>query len=77
MHASAQAQAFLLQPAAAKFARRLVMMDNATASGIVDSMRLRQELAFIPGLESAPVPYGAKDAGELRPGQVIEWACGL
>lgn len=70
-------QGFLLQPAVAHFQRRLVMMDNASVLGLADSMRLRQELAFLPDTEIVPVPFGRKDAGELKPREVIEWAKSL
>lgn len=72
-----EAQAFLLQAAEGKFERVLVMQDNAEALDLVDSLRLQQELRFIQNLSYAAVPFGAKDAGELRPKQVIQWARSL
>lgn len=69
-----EAQAFLLQPAADGFAETVVMMDNASALGVADSMRMRAALRFLGNVTSAPVPFGAKDAGALRPEQVIAWA---
>lgn len=67
-------QAYLLQTAAERFDKTAVMLDNATALGLVDSMRMKQALNFLPRVSIVPVPYGAKDAGELQPEQVIEWA---
>lgn len=71
------AQAFLLQPADDKFEQRIVMMDNASVLGLVDSMRMKQSLAFLKDLKAMPVPDGAKDAGALTPDQVIRWAKAL
>lgn len=71
------AQSYLLQTAIGKFSRILVMLDNASRLGIVDSMRMKQALHFLPGIEITPVPYGAKDGGELTPREVIKWAKAL
>jgi hypothetical protein len=71
------AQAYLLQAAEDHFDQTLVMLDNASALGIVDSMRMKQELSFLRNLSIVGVPHGAKDAGELRPRQVIQWAQAL
>lgn len=70
-------QAYLLQEAAERFARFIVMMDNASRLSIVDSMRMRQELHFIPKVEIAAVPFGKKDGGALSSDQVNEWASSL
>lgn len=70
-------QAYLLQPAADLFDEVLVMADNASRLGLVDSMRLAQSLDFIPNVRAVPVPCGAKDAGALRPSEVISWAQAL
>lgn len=72
-----EAQCFLLQTAEEHFERTLVMHDTAQATDVVHSMRLKQQLSFISNLFVTPVPYGAKDAGELRPRQVIDWAQSL
>lgn len=71
------AQAFLLQGATDKFASILVMLDNKTVGGVVDSMRMRQQLYFLPNVSIAAIPDGAGDAGELTPEQVIRWAKSL
>lgn len=68
------AQAFLLQTAEGKFERTLVMMDNATKLGVVDSLRMKEDLYFLRNLTTARVPFDAKDAGELKPTQIIHWA---
>lgn len=70
-------QAFLLQAASEHFDRVVVMLDNADALDVVDSLRMEQELHFIPNVSFTQVPFGAKDAGDLRPRQVIEWAQAL
>lgn len=67
------AQIYLLQLAADKFERIIMMTDNATSLGIVDSMRLKQDLFFLSNVSIKPVPYGAKDSGELTPRQAINW----
>lgn len=67
------AQVFLLQAAADNFERIIVMLDNATSLGLVDSMRMKQALFFLNNVSIQPVPYGLKDAGDLSPEQVINW----
>lgn len=67
-------QAFLLQSAAGNFPRVIIMLDTKSRLGIVDSMRMKQDLYFIDNLTIEPVPFGAGDAGELHPEQVIAWA---
>ena len=71
------AQVYLLQVAADKFDRVVVMMDNKTDFGLVDSMRMKQDLFFLNAVQIQKVPYGAGDAGELTPKQVIQWAQAL
>lgn len=66
-------QAFMIEEAVGQFDRKLLMMDNATPLGVVDGMRMRQELAFIPDLEVVPVPFGCKDSGALTARQAIAW----
>jgi hypothetical protein len=68
------AQAYLLQTAINKFKRVLVMLDNASILGIVDSMRMRQELSFLPNVATAKVPYGAKDGADLTPSKIRRWS---
>lgn len=72
-----EAQGFLLQGAETHFERTIFMHDTEKATDVVHSMRLKQQLAFMRHLSISPVPYGAKDAGELRPRQVIDWAQSL
>lgn len=67
-------QMYLLEAAAYNFDRVVVMMDNAGQLGVVDSMRMKSQLSSIPKLTLTPVPYGAKDAGELTPTQAYTWA---
>jgi len=71
-------QSYLLQELADGFDRVLVMMDQATPLGIIDSMRMRQRLSFIGDrMEIAQVPFGAKDGGALTPEQVCAWAAAI
>lgn len=67
-------QAFLLQSAISNYDEIIVMLDTKSRLGVVDSMRLKQELYFIPNLRILPVPFGAGDGGELTPDQVIRWS---
>jgi hypothetical protein len=66
-------QAFLLQDLAHQYDRCLVMLDNATQLGIVDSLRMKQQLAFMGAVETTRVPFGRKDGGELTPDEVLRW----
>lgn len=67
-------QTYMLEAAADSFDQIVVMMDNKTDYGIVDSMRLKQELLVVPKLRIDTVPFGRGDPGELRKGEVIEYA---
>jgi hypothetical protein len=67
------AQVYLLQVAADKFENVIVMMDNASSLGLIDSMRMKQALFFLNNVKIMPVPFGAKDAGELTPKQATQW----
>lgn len=66
-------QAAMLSAADGQFDLKLVMMDNATSLGFVDSMRLKQQLGFLHNVRAVKVPFGAKDGGELLSRQVREW----
>lgn len=67
-------QTFAFQEAVGKFARILVMMDNASGLGLVDSYRVAQGLSFLDNVTATPVPFKSKDAGALSPSQVLTWA---
>ena len=69
-----QQQAFLLQTAVGKFDDIIIMLDTKSRLGIVDSMRMKQDLHFIPNLSIKSVPYGAGDGGNLTAEQVIQWS---
>lgn len=66
-------QAAMLSAADDQFERKLVMMDNATSLGFVDSMRLKQQLGFMHNIKAVKVPYGQKDGGALTATQAISW----
>jgi hypothetical protein len=72
-----ETQAYLLQAAGDAFDQTIIMMDNATQLGIIDSIKMKHDLFFIKNISTAPVPFGSKDAGALTPAQVIEWARNL
>lgn len=66
-------QLYLLEAGSYNFDRVVVMMDNVGQLSIVDSMRMKSDLSSIPRLTLCPVPYGAKDAGDLTPAQAFHW----
>lgn len=70
-------QALLLKAAEGKFDKLIVMLDTKSEMGVVDSMRMKQQLAFIKNVSIQPVPFGAGDGGNLSGDQVIAWAQGL
>jgi len=66
-------QIYMLGDADGQFERIVVMMDQASTLGIVDSMRLRQKLGHLANVTITPTPYGLKDAGEMSPKQALAW----
>lgn len=70
-------QVLLLQDADAQFEQKLMMMDNASSSGIVDSMRMKQELAGLSNVHTTRVPFDRKDAGELSAREVRDWCLSI
>ncbi len=69
-----EAQIYLLEETAPAFDRVLVMMDMASELGVVDSMRMRQELAGVKNASIIQVPFNLKDAGEMSPRQASAFA---
>lgn len=67
-------QVYMLEELCFGFNRVIVMMDNASELGVVDSMRMKQLLRGVPNLHIMPVPFGCKDAGELTPIQAASFA---
>lgn len=67
-------QAFLLKHAEQSFDLILVAMDAKGDFGVVDSMRMKQQLGFIGKLKATTVPFGADDGGAMTPIQVRRWA---
>lgn len=68
-------QTYMLEQAATNFDWIGVMMDNKTGTGIVDSMRMKQSLAFLPKVKTLAVPAGRGDTGEALPRELKDWAC--
>ena len=66
-------QAILLHQARSRFEQIIVMLDTKSRLGIVDSMRLKQNLSFLGAVSILPVPFAAGDGGNLRPEQVREF----
>lgn len=70
-------QIYLLEDASFKFKKVLVMMDNASVLGIVDSMRMKERMNQIRNLSFVEVPGGHKDAGELSANEVVTFCKGI
>ena len=70
-------QIYILEEAGPRFNQVLVMMDNASQLGFVDSMRMKDKLSQIKNLGFAKVPNSRKDAGELSPSQVVTFCRGI
>lgn len=69
-------QIYMLQGASLGFRQTIVMMDNKTEFGLIDSMKRKQELRGlgIENLRIEPTPYGRGDAGALMAREVRRWA---
>lgn len=67
-------QIYALEAAADKFDEIVIMLDNKTDFGIVDSMRLKDEMCSVPKLRIDYVPFERGDPGELRSREVIDYA---
>ena len=67
-------QIMLIEEIAQQFQETIVLMDNKTEFGLVDSMRMAQELATVPRVRIIETPFDRSDPGELRPAEVREWA---
>lgn len=70
-------QVVLLEDLANVYEQTVVLMDNKTQFGIVDSMRMAQELATVPRVSIASTPFDRRDPGELRPDEAVAWASNL
>lgn len=68
-----ESQSFILSDGVHAFDKTYVVMDTKNELGVVDSLRMRQQLAFIPNLQITNVPFRAGDGGALTGSQVIEW----
>jgi hypothetical protein len=67
-------QTYLIEDMAPEFSHVFFMMDHASSLSIVDSMRMRARMRSIRNASTIEVPYGLKDAGEMTPRQVRNWA---
>lgn len=66
-------QIYLLEEAASKVRKVIIMLDTQTSLGVVASMRMRERLGQIPNSQIQAVPYGMKDAGELSYEQALSY----
>lgn len=67
-------QVYAIEDASQKFDSIIVMMDNKSQFGLVDSMRMKQNLFFASNLQIMSVPSGKGDAGDLTSNEVREWS---
>lgn len=76
-NSASEEQLYLLEEAASKFDKLLIMLDSKTSYGLVDSMRMRGAFSSIRNAGIAPVPFGMGDAGMLSETQVVSFARSL
>lgn len=73
-----EAQAILLAAAEDAFEHIYVAMDTKTQLGIVDSMRMSQNMAFLKKpVKITGIPFGAGDGGNMTYEQVRAWCAML
>lgn len=72
-----ESQIYLIAELAQRYKQVVVMMDMASKLGIVDSMKIRGKLSVVPNARIVEVPFGCKDAGELRSDDVWFFASGV
>ena len=70
-------QIYMIEEFAPTFHTVVVMLDNASELGVVDSMRMKQKLRGVQNLAIMPVPFGLKDAAEMTPIQARTFTEGL
>ena len=59
-------QVYLLEEASSQFDRVVFLMDNKSSGlAIVDSMRIREQVATVPNAFVTSIPKGYKDCGEM------------
>lgn len=66
------AQLYMLEEARGQFEWLGVMMDN-TPTGIVDSMKIADQLRWLGDVRSIRVPFGKKDGGALSADEAIQF----
>lgn len=70
-------QIYLIEEASERFRRTLIMMDNAGALGVVDSLRMKEKFSQVRNAGFMAVPFGRKDGGDLSPREVVTMARSL
>lgn len=70
-------QIYMIEEFSPTFHKVVVMLDNASSLGVVDSMRMKQKLRGVQNLAIMPVPFGLKDAAEMTPIQARTFTEGL
>lgn len=70
-------QIFMLEELAPNFNKCLIMMDNKSQLGVVDSFKMKSRLSQIKNLGFIQTPSGYGDAGELPPHQAINFCRGI
>ena len=60
-------QTYLLEEVSVNFKKVLMVMDNGNSVGVIDSMRLKEQLAQIHNIGFTNVPVEFKDGGAMPP----------
>ena len=64
-------QTYILEEVSVNFKKVLMVMDNGNSVGVIDSMRLKEQLAQIHNIGFTNVPIEFKDGGEM-PSKAVE-----
>lgn len=70
-------QIYLLEEVSVNFKKVLMVMDSANSVGVVDSYRLKEQLAQIRNIGFAKIPAPFKDGGDMPRNSVIKFVKGL
>jgi len=66
-------QTYMLEEVAPNFEQVLIVMDNASSLGIVDSFRMKERLSTIKNIGYTGLPRGYKDFGEMPENAIVKF----
>jgi len=66
-------QTYMLEEVAGNFEQVLLVMDNASSLGVVDSFRIKEKLATIKNIGYTGLPRGYKDFGEMPENAIVKF----